>query len=334
MTAVMNHPTTSSVQPASELEIVITRVLHAPVDRVWRAWTEPKKIEQWFGPRGFSTRVNEQNFRVGGNWSYTMIGPDGNEYPCHGLFREIVPNQRIVSTDEFEENYEYAGHDSHDLPQGMVVTTLFEPLDDKTTRVVIRILHRNAEDKQKHAKMGVIEGWNSTIDCFDEHLIQTGVCPSGVCPSNRLIIVRSFPAPIEKVWRTWTRQEDAKSWHFPKDFKSTSFACDNKAGGSWKMSMRSPDGQDYAAHGTIRELDPPHRLVMTHVWDKHDAAGHETTITITLSEHDGRTTMIFDQAFFQTTESRDDHNGGWNEAFDNLFVFLTGINPGCPDASK
>lgn len=312
----------------TDLEIVLTRVVHAPIDRVWRSWTQPDKIMSWFGPRGFSTRVDEQDFRVGGKWSYTMIGPDGNEYPCHGYFKEIVPQRRIVSTDEFEENYEYAGMNQSDLPAGMVVTTEFEAAGDgQHTLMTIRIMHRNAEDKQKHVKMGVIEGWHSTLDCFDEHLIQTGVSPSGVCPSNRLIIVRSFPVSIERVWNAWADKNTASRWHFPKDFKSTAFHTDNAQGGSWNMAMRAPDGTDYAAHGVIREIVPPRRLVMTHIWDKHDTPNHETTITVTLSEHDGRTTMIFDQSAFTTAESRDDHNGGWNEAFDNLSMLLANGKP-------
>lgn len=145
-------------------ELIITRVFAAPRKLVWEAWTQPQHIEKWMGPAGFTTRVTAYDFRPGGKWQYIMIGPDKTEYPCHGMFREIVPLERYVSTDEFDD--EYKNKPGLDLPQGMIVTTLFEDIGDKT-RVTIRTMHPTLEDKQRHEKMGVIEGWRSTMDKLD-----------------------------------------------------------------------------------------------------------------------------------------------------------------------
>ena len=148
-------------------ELVITREFNAPLDLVWRAWTEPELIAKWFGPKGFSTRVDELDLRVGGKSVYVMIGPDGAEYPSTGVFREIVPMERIVSTDEFGDEYEPPA--GVDLPEGMVITTTFEAVGEKT-KLTIYISHPTEEDRRKHEEMGVVAGWQSSFDCLDELL--------------------------------------------------------------------------------------------------------------------------------------------------------------------
>jgi uncharacterized protein YndB with AHSA1/START domain len=151
----------------SDREIVITRVFNAPRQLVFEAWTDPKHIAQWWGPKGFTTTVSEMDFRPGGTWRYVMRGPDGTEYPGKGVFREIVPFERIVTGDEFDEGCEKVVNT--ELPKGMVVTVVFEDLTDKT-KLTIRIMHESVEERQKHEKMGVIAGWNSSLDCLDEYL--------------------------------------------------------------------------------------------------------------------------------------------------------------------
>jgi uncharacterized protein YndB with AHSA1/START domain len=146
------------------------RVFNAPRELVFKAWTEPKHIEQWFGPKGFTTRVDKLDFRPLGHWRYVMIAPDGTEYPSEGVFREIVPPERIVTSDEFGEGIEQVVE--ADLPQGMVVTVLFEDLGDQT-KLTIQIMHESASDRRKHEEMGVVAGWNSTLDGLDEHLAKS-----------------------------------------------------------------------------------------------------------------------------------------------------------------
>lgn len=165
----LTNDTESNTQ--SEREIIITRVFDAPRELVFATWTEPKHIEQWWGPVGFTTRVVEMDLRPLGQWRYVMIGPDGTEYPVKGVFREIVPPERIVTTDEFGEGIEEVL--DADLPQGMVLTVLFEDLAGKT-RLTIRVMHESVEDRRKHEEMGVVTGWNSSLDCLDQYLGQGG----------------------------------------------------------------------------------------------------------------------------------------------------------------
>lgn len=158
----------------SDRELVIVREFAAPRALVWRVWTEPAHVAQWFGPRGFSTTVSASDLRTDGKWRYVMHGPDGSEYAFGGVFLEVVPLEKVVSTDEFGSEYEKE-MPGVELPKGMVVTTLFEDAGPGRTRVTIRVLHPTPEDKKKHEAMGVVAGWNSSFECLDEHLAtQTG----------------------------------------------------------------------------------------------------------------------------------------------------------------
>jgi uncharacterized protein YndB with AHSA1/START domain len=99
-----------------------------------------------------------------------MVGPDGTEYPVKGVFLEIKPPEKIVSTDEFGDGFEEA-HPGMDLPKGIVATALFDDLGAKT-RLTLRITHASSEDRRKHEAMGVVEGWNSSFDCMDDYLAE------------------------------------------------------------------------------------------------------------------------------------------------------------------
>lgn len=150
----------------SETNLTITREFDAPRDLVWQAWTEKDHITQWFGPEGFSTRVDKHELKSGGRFDYVMIGPDGKEYPGTSVFKEISPQDRIVATDEFGDDFKA---ENADLPAGMIVTTTFEDVGSKT-KVTISIEHASADDKKKHEEMGVVAGWNSSLDKFEKYI--------------------------------------------------------------------------------------------------------------------------------------------------------------------
>jgi uncharacterized protein YndB with AHSA1/START domain/ketosteroid isomerase-like protein len=151
----------------ADREIVITRVFNAPRKLVWDVWTRPAHISQWWGPRGFNTTVDAMDLRPGGRWRYVMHGPDGSAYPVEGVFREVVPFERIVTTDEFPADFKPPV--PIDLPRGIVVTALFADEGEKT-RLTLRIVHATVEDKKKHEAMGVVGGWQSSFDCMDDYL--------------------------------------------------------------------------------------------------------------------------------------------------------------------
>lgn len=162
---------TSTIQ-IKDTDIVITREFAAPRQLVWDVWTTPEHIEKWFGPKGFTTRVVKLDFQVGGRSAYVMVGPDGTEYPGTGVFKEIVPIEKIVTTDEFGEGFEeIAEKQQIDLPQGMISTFLFDDLG-KRTKLTLITSHPTVEDREKHEAMGVVDGWNSSLDKMEEYLAE------------------------------------------------------------------------------------------------------------------------------------------------------------------
>ncbi len=307
---------TRQAAPRAELDILITRVFDAPRELVWKAWTQPGHVERWFGPRGFDTEAPELDLRVGGRSRYVMVGPDGKRYPCAGVFREIVPLERIVTTDEFGEDFQVP--DMSKLPSGIVLTCLFEDAGDDPprTRVTLRIAHPTLEDRRKNEAMGVVDGWNSSFQCLDGYLAEL---LAGGLDERRIVISRWLDAPRELVWRAWTERDRLMQWYCPSGFTVLFVENDLRVGGAWRSAMRGPDGSEYIHHGEYRRIDRPSRLVFTHSWEKNDLEPPADTVaTVTLTEKDGRTRMVFEQVGFATFQSGESHRGGWSGAFENL----------------
>lgn len=161
--------TTNKTANTTEKEIVINRQFNVPRNKVWQAWTDPEKIEKWFGPRGFTARVDEMDFKPGGKFNYVMLDKDGNEFPSVGVFKEITEPKRIVATDDFGDMPEGFEAPEESLPAGMINTTTFEDADGKT-KVRISIMHQSVEDREKHEKMGLVAGFNEQLDKLEEYL--------------------------------------------------------------------------------------------------------------------------------------------------------------------
>ena len=140
--------------------VAITRVFDAPRGLVWQAWTDPKMLGEWFGPRGFTSSVLELDLRVSGAVRIVMHGPDGNDYPMKGVFREVVAPERLVFSNIAIDK------DGNHLLEGETAVTLSEQ-DGKTTMT----LHTHAIGRIPIAKQmlaGMEAGWTQTIDKLQE----------------------------------------------------------------------------------------------------------------------------------------------------------------------
>ena len=118
-------------------ELVITRIFDAPLELVWNAWTNPEHFKRWWGPKDFTCPFCEMDFRVGGRYLNCMRSPVGQDYWSTGVYREIIPMERIVFTDSFADekgNIVPATHYglSSDFPLEMLVTVTFEEFEGKT----------------------------------------------------------------------------------------------------------------------------------------------------------------------------------------------------------
>jgi uncharacterized protein YndB with AHSA1/START domain len=146
-----------TVTPASDRELVLTRLIDAPREKLFRAWTEPELMKQWFTPRPWTTPVIEVDLRPGGSNLIVMRGPDGTEFPNRGVYLEIVRNERLVFTDAYTKAWEPS-----EKPFFTGIIT-FEDEGGKT-RYTARALHWTVADREAHEKMGFHEGWGLCAD--------------------------------------------------------------------------------------------------------------------------------------------------------------------------
>jgi uncharacterized protein YndB with AHSA1/START domain len=140
----------------SELELSVTRYIAAPPETVYRVWTE--RTAEWFAPKPFVTRVLVQELRPGGRSVVEMEGPDGTKYPHEGVFLEVVPNERIVTTNLFGADWQPRALMTTDCDFATVMITSFEP-EGSGTRYTAVCRHFDAEAVGKHREMGFDQGW-------------------------------------------------------------------------------------------------------------------------------------------------------------------------------
>lgn len=146
-------------------ELIVNRVFNAPRELVWKAWTEPEHIVNWWGPKGFSITTSDINVRPGGIWRFMMKGPDGVDYPNKITFLEMVRPERLVytSSDDIED----------DPGQFQTIVTFAEK--DNQTILKMRLIFPSAEVREKVVKeFGAIEGASQTLDRLEEQLRKLG----------------------------------------------------------------------------------------------------------------------------------------------------------------
>jgi uncharacterized protein YndB with AHSA1/START domain len=150
---------------APERTLVVTRVFDAPRELVFKAWTDPKQVAQWFPPKDFTAPVCEVDPRPGGVFRIVMKGPEGEpfnggEFPGEGVFTEIVANERLAFT--------FAGEG--DVPPPILMTVLFEDQGKGKTKVTVNQTARTIGEYEDLVKLGSEEGLSQSFDKLDELL--------------------------------------------------------------------------------------------------------------------------------------------------------------------
>lgn len=142
--------------------LTLERVLDVPADRVWRCWTEPELLQQWFCPQPWRASNVRIDLRPGGEFSSTMNGPNGETFDTMGVFLEIEPQKRLVTTDAFRPGW---------IPSGrafMVAEMTFDTTVDGSTRYTARAMHWSAETLEEHEQMGFHQGWGKAAEQLEK----------------------------------------------------------------------------------------------------------------------------------------------------------------------
>ena len=150
-------PTTADAAPTSDRELVLTRLIDAPREKLFRAWTDPDLLKQWFAPLPYTTPVAELDVRPGGANLVVMRGSDGNDLPNRGVYLEVVENERLVFTDAYTEAW---------VPSEKPFMTVILTFEDEggKTRYTARVRHWTVADREAHEKMGFHQGWGQCAD--------------------------------------------------------------------------------------------------------------------------------------------------------------------------
>lgn len=151
----MSNP--AATPSIADRELVITRLIDAPREKLFRAWTEPELLKQWFAPQPLTTPVAELDVRSGGSNRIVMRTPQGNELPNRGVYLEVIKNERLVFTDAYTSAWEPSENPF------LTVAVTFEDEDGKT-RYTARALHWTVADREAHEEMGFHQGWNQCTD--------------------------------------------------------------------------------------------------------------------------------------------------------------------------
>jgi uncharacterized protein YndB with AHSA1/START domain len=301
-------------------EIRITRIYDAPVQAVWDAWTDPEQVVQWWGPRGFTLTTHSKDLRPGGNWNYTMHGPDGVDYPNTTHYLEVEKCSKLV----------YDHGSSEDRAPLFRVTVLFSEVKGKTKMEMAMTLPtpEAAEETRNFIKRA---GGNSTWDRLAEYLEKES---SG---KEKFVITRTFDAPLELMFEMWTNPEHFSQWLPPTGFEMQFIRSDIRPGGSSFYFMTGGDVKMYGKAEYLK-IEKPDRLVYTQqfcdenekvsrhpmapVWPETmlttveltEEGPDQTRVTVTWEPH-GANTREELEAFIKLKGSM---TQGWTGSFDKL----------------
>ena len=142
-------------------QIQITRDFDAPRHLVYRAWTTPELVKRWWNAKRGEMTLAEIDLRVGGRWRYVMVTPDGFEVGFHGEYREIVPNERLVSTEVFEG-----------APDAEALDTLTLTEEDGRTTLTLLVEHQTKMARDMHVESGMEDGLQDALDMLERVAVE------------------------------------------------------------------------------------------------------------------------------------------------------------------
>ena len=264
-----------------EREVVITRVFDAPRELVFRAWTDRKHLARWWGPKGWTNPVCEADVRPGGAWRIVMRAPDGGEYPCGGVYREIVEPERLVFTNIATDG------EGKPLLDGLTIVTFAE--HGGKTKLTLQTRATGLVSYAGQMLKGMEAGWTQSLERLAEEL---------AVAAREIVVTRVFDAPRELVFQMWTEPQHIAQWWGPKGFTITIQEMDVRPGGIWRFIMHGPDGRDYQNEIVYVEIAKSERLVYDHV------SPPQFHVTATFADQAGKTEITM-RMLFESAAVRD-----------------------------
>jgi uncharacterized protein YndB with AHSA1/START domain len=272
-------------------ELEISRLFDAPRDLVFKMWTDPEHLAQWWGPHGFTNPVCEMDARTGGAILIHMKGPDGTVYPMDGIFHEIVKPERLV--------FMSAALDENGNRLFEVLNTITFAEEGKKTKLTLKAsVSKITPDAWKYLD-GMDLGWSQSLERMGDYvqkINQDKASEKNNDTSDReLVITRLLNAPVEMVWKVWTEPAHIKNWWGPNGFTNTIDKMEVRPDGVWEFVMHGPDGTDYKNKSIYQEIVKNEKIVFEHVSPKFK-------VTVTFAEHRKKTLLTWRMLFESAEE--------------------------------
>ena len=288
MAAETRSPAPTIAMP-TDREIVISHTFDAPRELVFKAYTDPRFIPNWWGPRYLTTTVETMDVRPGGRWRFVQRAPDGGVHAFNGEYQEVLVPERLVNT------FEYEGTPG----QVVLETHTFEERGGRTT-VTSRALFRTREERDGMVEAGMELGVRESAERLTE------IFSALVGETDREIkLTRTFDAPRELVYRAYTDPEQFVQWWGPNGFTTALTEMDVRPGGVARFIMHGPDGTDYPSRFVYREVVAPERLAFVHDEGEDGPEEQRFEVTVTFADEGGKT-RVSQRMVLASTDARDD----------------------------
>ena len=245
----------TSIIPTDKPMIITTRIINAPRELVFKVLTDPNHIVEFWGPNGFTNTTKSMDVKVGGQWLFTMHGPDGTNWPNRIIYRQIEAPRLII----WEHDNGGEGEVDHRF------TGEIELWDESNkTRIELRMIEKSIEARDAIVGFAA-EGGRQNLDRLASHLDVMQAAPQ-----DSFIISRSFPVPRQRLYQACSNAEEMLAWFSPPGAKTIKAELDFKAGGTFFYGMQMPDGNMMYGKSLYVEIVPNEKIIYyTRFADEH-----------------------------------------------------------------
>ena len=298
-----------------EKEMILERVINAPRELVFDAWTDPTQLEKWWGPKGFTNPICNVDAIPGGSMLIHMQGPDGIVYPMVGEFHEIVAPQKLVFTT--------AALDKNGKRLFEVLNTVTFSEEKGKTRLHLHAAVSNITEEGRRYVDGMNEGWNQSIDRLNDYVTSQSKTKT-LNTDTPVVIERTFNAAIEKVWQAITDIDQMRQWYFPQlaDFKP-------EEGFETQFNIHH-EGRDYLHIWKVRDVIALKKISVE--W-KYGGYPGNSVVSFELFEQGSKTKLVLTHQGIETFMpgkhpelSKQNFTEGWTQFMDRgLKNFLEAV---------
>lgn len=271
-------------------EMHISRTFNAPVDLLWEVWTKPEHIINWWGPKGFTSTVHHMEVKEGGEWTLTMHGPDGTNYPNRSIFREIIPFKKIVFEHFNPHFFTTVVFEAQGEKTLMHWTMLFDTTEMRDT--VIKAHKADEGQKQNIEKLENYLNHQKHIIMKNDLFFDFTVDKT----TGTIVVKREFAAALPLVWDAWTRAEILDKWWAPKPYHAETKSMNFNVGGTWLYAMVSPENEKHWCRAAYTSIDRQKQFSYRDAFCDENGTPSKgkpsTAWTNVFSESNGKTTVL------------------------------------------